>query len=201
MVKMFQKTMIVSSQDPKIPHEVLTRADIMKKPERLKVEEQFTITIERGLGDIHFRSGIPRQISDITLAWWLSGGPDGKEVQESDWTGIVMIPVDEDVTQAIAFYTARKLKPDNRVQEAMTSAIDVARKNSNERTLRAIRGLYNGLQAQYKINKEQGGGLHEPSPVEFLAAYILASEEAKRMDDKSELVEQFSALMKKVSIG
>lgn len=177
--------------------ETVTREQLMKTPERIFKEETFSVVVRRDSGDLHFVSGRPKNITDQLVRWWVSGGTNAEEVQETDEYGVVEMPIDPETQGALTYFLAN---PQDRaskgIQEALMHASNRAKEMSHARVLKSARQVYNALKKQYELNEEQKLGRYPPSPVEFLCAYALASDMAKEQDEKQELTEKFAALMK-----
>jgi hypothetical protein len=177
--------------------ETVTRDQLMKTPDRIFKEEVFSVIVRRDSGDVHFISGRPRNITDQLLRWWLSGGVNCQEVQETDEYGVVELPIDPETQGALTYFLANPHdKASKGIQEALVDASARAREMSRERVLKSCRQVYKALKKQYELNEEQKLGRYPPSPVEFLCAYALASDMAKEQNEKQEITDRFAELMK-----
>lgn len=168
-------------------HEIL-----MKDPMRVFTEEEFPIRIPRSAGDVHFRYNAPKQLTERNMLIWVSGGETGEENQETDWTGIVQLPLTDDDTGLLF---ATMTKPAKDLMSKIEEAKGVAKTRSEARVMRQIRFVHNNLKKQYQVNQEAGATAYAPSTTEFLCAYVLSAEENKRSEDLKKITETFRNLM------
>ena len=181
--------------------EVLTPEALAKTPERILVDEDFTFEVNRSLGDVPFRFGVPRILRDVDLIRWLSGGEDGAEVSETDHTGIVQMKLPDEVESAIQYYSTRGLPMPEEIAKERDLAFQTAKDLSRTRVMRAVYAVHARLKEQYRSNKERNLGLYEPSPTEYLAAWVLNAEETRSYNDKKQLLESFNELIQKTIVG
>lgn len=168
-------------------HEIL-----MKDPTRVFTEEEFPIRVPRSAGDVHFRTNIPKQINERNLLLWITGGEAGDENQETDWTGIVQLPLTEEDTGLVF---ATMTKPAKDLMSKIEDAKRIAKERSQARVMRQIRFVHGNLKKQYQVNQEAGAHAYAPSTTEFLCAYVLSAEENKRTEDLKKITDTFRNLM------
>ncbi len=182
-------------------YETVTRAMLLKNPDRIHKKEQFSIKVERSVGTLIFKHGIPRVIVDPNIANWISGGPDGKRMQETDCYGIVKLPLTVEIEGAVGYFVNKGQQPPNELQQAFDEAQRTAEEMSNERVMGAIRMIHSSVKEQMRLNKEAGLGMPEPSAVEFLCAYVLAAEEAKSSKERKKVTDKFTEMMNQSYFG
>lgn len=196
LAKIFQRRFSIKDE-PK----TYTVDDLLAEPDRVFKEENFTMSINRSAGDIAFTYGAPRQIVDPNLALWLSGGEDGTQSDDTDHTGIVQMPFDQATDEALRWYIAqgKALPPD--LNDVIVSAREKAKELSKFRVMRQIHRVHSALKRQYALNEEQKLGAYQPSPTEFLSAYVLSSSEIQTAQKRSEITNAFKELMSKTQLS
>lgn len=196
--------------------------DLMKDPERIYKPENFRIIAEKPSGDVHLIFGKPMQIAQrpgrekdeavVDVINWLTGGPNGDLCRETDYTGVVAMPLDVDIIGSLATIVGVGLenpeaiekeqkKQAKQVKTELTLAMEKAKAISETRVMRAIRATHDNLKKQYEINRQNGLGAYQPSTTEFLCCYALAAEQAKRSEDRKRITEQFAKLMDETRIA
>jgi len=186
----------------KVGAEVLTTDDLMRNPDRIHVEEPFTVTVDRSIGSETFVYGVPRIITDETLAQYLTGGPQGEWKQETDHTGLALLPLSPESTGLMLAALTREGGARDLAERAATdatAALEAARLMSHERVMRQVRAVYKLLKRQREQNAEDKKGDAPPTPVEYLCAYVLAAEEGKKSDETKRITEQFKTLMAQIA--
>lgn len=169
-------------------------------------KEPFSFTVPRSVGSVeNVRFGVPFRADDYLrkspnerdakagadLAYYLTGGDDASGMQETDWTGIVMLPsstyessvaeIHHMVLQAQMSGEPARIK---RAEEQMMllskksfeetqSAMSGARELADKRVIRQLKTTHYNLMQQYKHNKEDGKGLYAPSIPEHFGAFVL----------------------------
>jgi hypothetical protein len=171
---------------------------LMKDPIRVFTEEDFAIRVPRSAGDVHFRFNTPKQVTERNMLNWIAGGESGEESQETDWTGIVALPLTEDDTGLLF---ATMTKPAKDLMSKINDAKELAKERSQARVMRQIRFVHGNLKKQYQTNQEQGANAYSPSITEFLCAYVLSAEENKRSEDLKKITDTFKALMTNTMVG
>jgi hypothetical protein len=194
LAKIFQPLFYVGT-------EAVTTSDLMRDPERIFKHEPFSVVVERSQGSIRFTHGIPKLVSDETLALYLSGGETGEWKQETDFTGIAQLPLSPEATGVImaALTGQGALELAENAHHAAKQALDAAKLISESRVLRQVRHVYALLKKQREQNKEDKRGDAPPTPTEYLCAYVLAAEEAKKSDETKKITEQFKNLMSHIA--
>jgi Skp family chaperone for outer membrane proteins len=139
------------------------------------------------------REGFNPQVDAENVFQWLTGGPSGTEVQETDIYGIV--PFNPQIDMADTFdklgrlediingdpTKAKKARADydamrKNAQERMRAARDEVIGLSEKRIRRAMKFVHNSLVKQWAINEEQKLGKHTPSMTERFGMHALDKE-------------------------
>lgn len=172
-----------------------------------KEDEQFKFNVARPAGaieNVHY--SVPFRVDDylrankqlrdakdaLNVMYYLTGGAEGTQSQETDWTGIVELPSvsgsdrDMSVVQHAVMQAqmsgdpcriqAAKLRMDNLMNkswEDTQEAMKRARKIADERVIRQLKTTHINLMNQYKHNKDDGKGIYAPSSTEHFGAYVL----------------------------
>jgi hypothetical protein len=191
LAKIFQKKFQVHGAEI----ENLSISDLMENPERIFKEEEFTIRVVRSCGDVVFRYDQPKQIIDPDLRNWLCGGEDGEQSPETDNTGIVKLPFDQETDDQIRFYMAKGKLPPKAIAEAISEARAQAQALSSKRVMKAVERVHNALKRQYQLNEEQKLGAYQPSATEFLCAYLMKTSEQTEATRRKSVTESFRNLM------
>jgi hypothetical protein len=196
LAKIFQPSFEVKKEDGSI--EVVTTHMLMKNPERIRTPEKFSVLVARSCGDVKFWYGEPRYISDVDLDAYLSGGPDGDWKQETDFSGLVQVPMDGDSMGELMAQVAAGGKTSESLESRVKKSQSIAKDISEKRVMRQIRSTLGHLKKERERLQEEGKGAYVPSPVEFLCTYALASEETQNADELAKITESFNSLMNKV---
>jgi hypothetical protein len=168
---------------------------LLENPENIFKTDSSIIYVPRSCGRVALTLGVPkliagRQTSDkdediLYLMHWLTGGPDGLQVQETECYGIVQLDLQDEVMARVTQMVheaminpeaAKKASLDDATRAEMARAKQNAVALSELRVMRAIRRCWEQLQKQYDINQESGLGKYRPSPTEVLCQYVLRKE-------------------------
>ena len=179
----------------KTPVETITQDQLMKHPERMLVEEHFSIQVKRETGAVNLIFNQPRNIPEEMLRTWLTGGPTGTRCQETECYGIVEMPLDSDASAAMTWFATQGKTPDATLLKTIQEARASAQALSTDRVMAAIRRVNTCMRRQYEINEENKLGDFIPSPVEYLCAYALAEEQTKSSAELSAVKSRFKELM------
>ena len=179
---------------PHLQQELITTPSLIFEMRPVK------INVQRPCGAITFTLGSPkaftkRQSSDRCeendiLVPWLTGGEDGMQSIETEMYGTALMDVDLDLIgqmtelQHLEAIGGKKVKGQS-LEAEFTSKLKVAMAHAKEmsdaRVMRAVKRVWEHLQKQYALNKEQGLGSYAPSPAELLCQFVLRKEiEAKK---------------------
>ena len=214
LVKIFQKSFTVIKHvaeaegdkhaPKKVIKEILTQGALMKNPERVFTDEEFEFTVARDSGDIKLISGKPTSMSlpakrsqalEPDLVQWLTGGAEGNQSPETDYTGCVLLPLDGETEGAITYYLSQGKKPGKELTEVLENAQEKARELSEMRVMRAVNIVHQLLKRQYLLMKEQNQGVYNPSDSEYLCAYVLKAAEEQAAKDRDSITSNFKHLM------
>ena len=198
LAKIFQPFFYVYEQKngKLVEKEKITQEELMENPDRIWVDEPFSITVSRSSGDLQFISGQHKFIGDQLLRFWLSGGAPGDQMQETDQYGIVQMPIDPDVQGAMTYYMSNpNAKMDKSLTDSVKDAQELAKKLSTDRVMRSVTQVYTAMMKQYQLNDENKQGRYQPSPTEFLCAYAMKSERENDINKRKKIADQFSALL------
>lgn len=180
--------------------------ELKRNPENVFKEDPFTIIVDKPSGAFHLDFKKPKQLQDAALINWLTGGKDGTMCRETDYTGIIYAPVQDDMLEALTALTGLYVEDPDKAkikQEAITKdigkkyarQIKAARALSDSRVMRQIKTIHTNLQKQFALNKENNLGAYIPSTVEFLCTYVLSAELDKDTAETSKLTKEFARLM------
>lgn len=173
LAKIFQKRWTVRENGKAYTMEV---EQLVEDPDRVFVEEEFSILVPFSSGAEQFWHGIPKPIQDPMRREVLAGGDDGISFEETAWTGIVELKINVDTLSMILGSFAGSQQSISK--DAVVDAIKDARNRANERCMRQARKVYTALKKQREALKESGSkATYAPSVSEFLCAHVLANEE------------------------
>lgn len=175
-------------------------APLTQNPELVYQEADFPIQVSTSRKDYLFRFKKPRIEQDAVLCYWLTGGEDCMQVQETDWTGIVPLDLEDDLNSAILSSLATGEKLDKDLQTALNRAKAKAKELSYARVMRQIRAVHSNMLRQVEINKESGNSFYNPSPVELLCTFVLAQEKQKEAEARRQISEKFKELLQQSMI-
>ena len=196
MAKIFQPRFEVKNPDGTF--EIVTTAMLMRDPERIRKEEKFSILIERSIGDVKFWYGEPRYLANSDLVAYATGGIDGDFKQETDFSGLVEVPLDGDTMGELMAQIAGGQAAEGSLTSRIKGSQQIAREISEKRVMRQIRTTLQRLKKERERLQEEGKGNYTPSPVEFLCTYALASEETTTTEELKKITDSFNELMSKV---
>jgi len=180
---------------------------LMRNPEAVFDDKTaFQLIVDKPSGAFMIDYKKPKLIKDPNLLMWLTGGRDGTMSRETDHTGIIYAPIQDDMLEALTNLTglyAEDEEKGKKEQERVTKEISKkygdklkeARALSDFRVMRQIKTVHENLQKQYQTNKENNMGLYNPSTVEFLCTYVLSAEIEKNKSDRSKITTEFAKLM------
>lgn len=181
--------------------------ELMRNPDLCFDEKSaFQLIVDKPSGAFMIDYKKPKLIKDPNLLNWLTGGKDGTMSRETDHTGIIYAPIQDDMLEALTNLTglyAEDEEKGKKEQDRLTKDISKkygdklkeARALSDFRVMRQIKTIHENLQKQYQTNKENGQGLYNPSTVEFLCTYVLRAEIEKNKSDRAKITTQFAKLM------
>lgn len=170
--------------------------ELMKNPALIWDESKpFSFLVSTSRRDHRFRSDQPSFLTDANLVSWLTGGTDGMQCQEMDWTGLIKLDLDAVQNGSILAAIAGVRKVGEEVEQGIEAAKAQAKLLSKQRVMRQIRAVNGAMLKQYEINKQDGKGLYTPSVTEYLCAYVLAEEQQKNSAAKQEISQKFAELM------
>jgi len=185
--------------------------ELTENPSAITEESQFTIIVTKPSGAVHCDYKKPKLISDPSLLQWLTGGPEGDRCAETNYTGLVYAPVQDDIMESVAAVTAamaespeKGAKAQAEVSKKMmnkySSKIEGVKKLSEERVMRTIKFVYGNLQKQYQINKENNMGMYQPSETELLCTFALQAQLASSEEKRREITKKFQDILQEVRV-
>lgn len=172
---------------------------------------------------IHFASLVPRNPNqkkdeyspDVdAIVKWITGGPDGMRMPETDIYGVVQLSIDDLSNQIVEFAaladegkeaSIKKAKSEyknaeqnflKKVEESRRKAAVIA----DTKVKRALRTTHVNLMKQWEILEQDGKGRYLPSTAEALGTYILGKEIDKAGQKKKEMVERFMKTAPNISV-
>ncbi|UOF77050.1 hypothetical protein [Caudoviricetes sp.] len=177
---------------------------LMRDPSLIKQTVElmpFKVKIQCSCSAYIFEAGKQKDIQETHLAWWLTGGSEGKENQETDWTGLVEIKMPTtDISELLSYAIKGEKIPQKLAESTMEATIE-AEQRSKKRVMQNVERVYRHMQAQYAFNKEAGkDDAYMPTTVEYLCGYILADELEKNQQAKKALTSKFQELMKNIQV-
>lgn len=161
---------------------------------------------------IPFQWGRPRLIAGppnsekeldlIGLVRWITGGKDGSQCQETDWTGLVEMPFGTDFLSDAAEAAIVGKKGEDiaksiskTIESNMTDALAKAKEISRNRTMRHIRFVWQNLEKQWQLNKENNLGTFMPSKAERLCQYVLREEIQREKEREKRFMSEIEETM------
>lgn len=180
--------------------------ELKRNPQIVFEEKPFQIVVDKPSGAFNLEFKKPKQLQDPALINWLTGGKDGTMCRETDYTGIIYAPVQDDMLEALTTLTSLYTEDPEKAklaQESITkdigkkygNQIKAAKAMSDARVMRQIKTIHTNLQKQFALNKENNLGAYIPSTVEFLCTYVLSAELDKDTAETSKLTKEFARLM------
>lgn len=185
--------------------------ELTESPNSILEEKDFSMIVTKPSGAIHFEFRKPRLITDPSVLQWLTGGPDGDRCAETNYTGLVYAPVQDDIMESVAAVTAAMAEDPEKgrkVQEQVSKTmmgrykerIAGVKKMSEDRVMRTIKFVYTNLQKQYQLNKENNMGLYQPSETELLCTFALQAQLAESEDKRKEITKKFQDILQEVKV-
>lgn len=171
----------------------------------------FQIVVTKPSGAINLEFRKPKLITDPAVLQWLTGGPEGDRCAETNYTGLVYAPVQDDVMEGVAAITAAMAEdPDKgkKVQEELSKtmvkkyndSLKHVERLSEDRVVRTIKFVYNNLQKQYQLNKENNLGNYQPSETELLCTFALQQSIAESEGKRKEITKKFQEILQEVQV-
>lgn len=171
--------------------------DLMRNPKKVFDDVPFKFTLNAPRRDYIFDSSKPQLMTDEVLLDWLLGGEDGNLSQETDWTGLVKIDLNAMQNAQILAAVSGMSEIGKDTKASIEDAKKIAKKLSKERVMKTIRQQNAHMLKQFHIMKENNQSPYQPSPTEFLCAFVLGDEQKKNATEKQELCNTFADLMTK----
>lgn len=179
---------------------------LIKDPALVFKEEPFPIMVAKPSGAVHFAYNKPKQVNDMDLLQWLTGGENGDLSRETEYTGLVYLPVKTETLDALANITSEMMSGADpaEIQKKLNKSLlgdkqkaemTAAKELSKFRVMRQIKTVHSNLQKQYDTNKENNLGLYQPSDSELLCSFVLAAELEQSTKERQAIAEQFAKLM------
>ncbi len=175
----------------------------LQDPKLLLSEETFLVRIPRPVGAIQLWHNKPTLASSLIvrtkerevtedetspLVLWLTG----EQNTETDIYGVVDVPIQETVADAIMamIYEGDEKKRTKLIEETrkqMAKGIVSARKRADDRVMRACGKMYRIVKATVEDMKKNGKGVYSPSYSEALALEVMKDHIAARRkpDDRA----------------
>lgn len=202
---------------------------LMDNPDLLfDKKTEFSFNVNRGSSSIVVQFNKPMQVPAhlardekemLNCFNWLTGGPEGNECQETNWTGISVFDPKVDLTsaydeilalaedeetgldpEAIKARQKKALKKQQetakRVAEARTQVLNC----SDRRIREVLRNMYNNLYRQWQINEESKLGKYPPSMTEKLAMFVLDADIQKAQKKGEALNRRANELLQSTTI-
>lgn len=195
LAKIFQPRFTVH-EDGKPPL-VVTLDTVMEEVEsdRIWKKERFSIQVPRSAGDVIMYYDRPKMVTNPDLFLWLSGGEDGSQSRETDWTGIVMLNFTDEIQDSLNWYLAngKRLPPELDAEVASLRA--KAAELSERRCMTHVTKMHEHLKAQREHNKENKVGDSKPSATEYLCAYVMKKSELEKAKKEQIVRDSFEQLM------
>ena len=186
--------------------------ELIENPESILDDKKvFQLVVTKPSGAINLEFRKPKLINDPAVLQWLTGGPEGDRCAETNYTGLVYAPVQDDVMEGVAAITAAMAEDPEKgkkVQEEISKtmvkkyneSMKAVKKLSEDRVMRTIKFVYNNLQKQYQINKENNMGLYQPSETELLCTFALQATIAESEGKRKEVTKKFQEILQEVQV-
>lgn len=179
--------------------ETVTQMDLIKDPTRIFKPEKFSVTIDRPSGAITFWSSVPRYIADPDLRMFLTGGEDGQLKQETEFSGVVQMPMEVDGVGALMGMVTGTTAAED-IKAEMEQGLGLAVIMSKARVMNQVRNIFTKYKRQLEKNKEQALGAYQPSPEEFLCMYVLDGEEKAKNEDMKDAQERIQSMLANIQL-
>lgn len=129
---------------------------------------------------------------------WLCGGDTGLEYHgETASTGIVKLPVQEEVTSLLAAMIETGEKPTTKIEKAVRDSRAQAKITSETRIRYAAQKLYEAYRKQTELAKEDNK-TYIPTPTEYLCVKLLAETIKSKEGPKARMAKEVDDMMKKL---
>lgn len=186
--------------------------DLVENPSLILDDKgTFDIVVTKPSGAVLLEFKKPKLITDPNVLQWLTGGPEGDRSAETDYTGLVYAPVQDDIMESVAAVTqamAEDPEKGKKVQEQVSKTMMAKYKErmeqvkglSQARVMRTIKFIYNNLQKQYQLNKENNLGLYQPSETELLCTFALQQQLADNEAKRREITKKFQDILHEVRV-
>jgi hypothetical protein len=198
LAKIFQKRFKV--RDAEGNEKVVQLEELLEDKERIWKQETFSVPFRTVAGDIIFWSGSPNIIRDPDKIALLSGGRGGISGHETDATGIVKLPIEQDVLSGVFALMGGGSNAD--IKKEVNKALEKAKQLSHERCLQAARRVYAKMMHQRQTMAEADTKARfTPSTTEILCAYVLEKEAVSDVVRKKRSVEDFEATLQRIEAG
>lgn len=195
LAKIFQKRFKVRDKDGN--EKVTYLEELLDDKERIYKDETFSVPFRTVAGDITFWSGVPNIIREREKIELLSGGRGGIGGQETDATGIVKLPIDQNVLSGMFALMGGGTNAD--IKKEMAKALAKAKELSHERCLSAARRVYNKMMNQRQLMAEQDSrAKFTPSTTEILCAFVLEKEASANVQRAKRTEEEFEATLARI---
>lgn len=157
------------------------------------------LRIYRPSGDYPLAFGYPKPEQDTLLRWWITGGKDGCQCVETDYTGCVEVPLGyEDQGKLFADLVSGDT-PAVDLMDNMKKSVSKAEEMSEFRVMRAVNATFAFITKQWQANEENKLGRHLPSVTEFLVLHLKSKmvdrktkaerEQAKKVEEMMKVIE------------
>lgn len=183
----------------------------LENPKLLLSKEPFKITIPRACGAIELTHNKPTLASSLLvrtkerevnedevapLVLWLTG----ENTTESDIYGVVDIPIQDNVADAIMalIYEGDENKRTKLIEETrknMAKGIVSARERADARVMRACGKMYSVVKQTVEDMKKNGKGIYMPSYSEALALEVMKDLISKRKKPDDQAAKMMSEAM------
>jgi hypothetical protein len=198
LAKIFQKRFKVRDADG--VETVVQLEELLDDKERIWKQETFSVPFRTVAGDIIFWSGVPNIIRDQDKIALLSGGRGGISGHETDATGIVKLPIDQDVLSGVFALMGGGNNTD--IKREVARALEKAKELSHQRCLQAARRVYGKMMNQRQLMAEADSKARfTPSTTEILCAYVLEKEAVSDVMRKKRSVDDFEATLSRIEAG
>ncbi len=130
---------------------------------------------------------------------WLCGGDSGMEYHgETASTGIVKLPVQNQVTDLLAAMIESGEKPTTKIEKAVRDSRTLAKTTSEMRVRYAAQRLYEAYRKQTEIAKEDNK-TYIPTPTEYLCVKLLSETIKSKEGPKARMAKEVDEMMAKLN--
>ena len=170
---------------------------LQKNPEKVFEDYDFGFSVNTSRRDYRFNFRRPKYETNQLLLNWFLGGDDGMQCQETDWTGLVKLDMDDELNSTILGSIAGITTLNEEAQQIIERAKKKAKDLADARVMKQIRAINMHMLKQYEVNKEDNKNVYIPSTVELMCAFVLSEEKAKESEERRALSEKFQEFLKK----